>query len=118
VNWVDFFNSLPGQTIYAMVGLAFVDFILGAFAAIRDGTFQLDALAAFIRSNLVGKVFGIALLILAGGLFKQDLLTVAGYGAATAYTLATVGSIIASWGPKNLTILGVTRDAKQPVPTD
>lgn len=113
-----FFNSLPGQTIYAMVGLAFLDLVLGAAAAFRDGTFKLDAIAAFIRSQLVGRVFGIALLIIAGTALKQDLLTAAGYAAAALYTAETVGSIIASWGPKDANILGAQRDAVQPVPQD
>jgi uncharacterized membrane protein len=115
VNWTDIFNSLPGQAIYGMLALAFVDFILGALAAFRDKTFQLDAVASFLRSQIAGRVLPATVLILGGIAVHQDLLTTAGYGLAVIYSAETLGSILASWGPKNTTILGVQRTT-QPVP--
>lgn len=115
---VEFFNSLSGQTIYAMLGVALLDFLLGIAAAVRDGTFSLDEVAAVLRSHIVGRVFPIALMLVFGYLFNQDLILTAGYASAALYTAETAGSIIASWGPQGKTILGVTRAAVQPVPQD
>ena len=117
MNWSEIFNSLPGQTIYGVLGLAFLDFLLGVFAAIRDKTFKLDAIAAFLRAQIVGRVFPIAVLILGGLALKQDLITDAGYAIAAIYVAETIGSILASWGPKSTTIFGVQR-VTQPVPQD
>ncbi len=118
MNWTDIFNSLPGQTIYVMVGLAFLDLILGVLAALRDGTFKLDAIAAFLRSQVLGRVAPATVLILGGIAVHQELLTDAGYAAAALFVAETIGSIIASWGPKNVKVLGVERDAVQPVPAE
>lgn len=116
MNWSEIFNSLPGQAIYGVLGLAFLDFILGVFAAVRDNTFKLDSVAAFVRSQLLGKVFPLTALILFGVLVNQAALTDLGYAGALAFTAATVGSIIASWGPKGVSVLGAQRDPTQPVP--
>src|SRR4051812_23299765 len=109
MDWTALFNSLPGQTIYAMIGLAFLDFVLGCLAAFRDKTFKLDSAAAFLRSSGT-KVAAAALLIIGGTALHQDLILAAGYAAAAIYTAATVGSLIASWGPKNVNVLGAQRD--------
>ena len=115
MNWTEIFNSLPGQTIYGMLGLAFLDLILSVLAALRDKTFKLDVIAAFLRSQVLGRVLPITVLILGGVALKQDLISAAGYAGAALYIAETVGSILASWGPKNTTILGVKREV-QPVP--
>jgi hypothetical protein len=98
VNWTDFFNSLPGQAIYTMLGMMFLDFLFGVLAAFRDSTFKLDAVAAFLRSSGV-KVAMVAIAIVGGYFLKQDLMLTAGYAGAAAYVLSTVGSIIGSIGP-------------------
>lgn len=117
MNWTEIFNSLPGQTIYAMIGLAFLDFLLGVLAAFRDGTFRLDAIGAFLRSSGV-KVAMASLLIIGGVALNQDLITAAGYAAAAIFIAATVGSIIASVGPKGVNFLGAERSTVQPVPEE
>jgi hypothetical protein len=94
--------------------LAVADFGLGVFAAIRDGVFTWDALAAWLRKSLVGRVLPIfgALFIghLAGGLTVDDgvmgvltpgtIITGIGLVAATAYVLEVIASIRESFVKK------------------
>ena len=58
-----FIQSPAGAALLAMVGVAFADFLTGSFAALRDGTFQLDAIAAFLRKHIWGRVAPIGTLL-------------------------------------------------------
>lgn len=100
-----FFTDPAGQAIYAMLALAFADFGLGVLAAIRDGSFQWDVVAAFVRKHLAGRVAPIALLLFVGYAGHLDALTVAGLAAAAAYTAETIASLVGSL--KNVTGKGV-----------
>ena len=62
----DFLASPAGLAIKAALAAAFLDFAFGVFAAIRDGTFAVDALAAFLRKHLVGRVLPVSLLAITG----------------------------------------------------
>jgi hypothetical protein len=104
-----FFASPSGMALYALLAVAFLDFALGVFAALRDGTLKLDELAAFVRSHLAGRVLPIALLLVVGYAADQVALTAAGLAAGAAYVAETVGSIASSWGPGH---------DVQPTPTD
>jgi hypothetical protein len=101
----DFFNSPAGQAAFGMLVIGGLDLLLGVAAAFRDNTFQLEAVSAWLRSNLAGKIFPIWMLLFVGhftsGLAIGDipLLLTAGIGAAALYTAGTLGSILASWGP-------------------
>lgn len=101
-----FFDTPGGTAVVALFALAALDFVLGVLAAVRDGVFQLDALAAWVRKHIAGRVLPItaALVIghLAGGLSiesAQDVLspgsvlTGIGIAAATAYILETIASV-------------------------
>ena len=98
-----FFASPSGMALYALLAVAFLDFALGVLAALRDGTFKLDELAAFVRSHLAGRVFPIALLLIVGYASNQVALTAAGLAAGAAYVAETVGSIATSWAPGHAT---------------
>ena len=50
-----FLASPEGLALKAALALAGVDFLFGVYAAIRDGTFALDAIAAFLRKHLLEK---------------------------------------------------------------
>lgn len=108
-----FFASPAGQAGILMLVLAFVDFALGILAAFRDGTFTLDAVAAWLRKHVAGRVLPIWIMLFAGhftaGISVQTplgdlpvqlpLLGIATFAALT-YIAETLGSIAASWGPK------------------
>lgn len=94
----DFIASPAGLAAKAMLGLAFLDFLLGATAALRDATFDTTVLAAFVRKQILGRVLPITTL-LAGGFFLNDA-TILGGGIAAAgiYTVETAASLLQSIG--------------------
>jgi hypothetical protein len=104
-----FFADPAGLAVQAMLVVAFTDFALGTFAAFRDGTFELDAVAAFLRKHIAGRVAPIALLVAVGYFAQQPLFSAAGLAGAGIYVAETVASIMSSWGP---------RRTEQPVPKD
>lgn len=103
----EFFNTPAGQATLAVALLATADFAFGVFAAVRDNVFKWEALAAWVRSTLMGKVAPVfaALIVghLAGGLTLDDglaslvspgaIITGVGLAAATSYVLSVVASI-------------------------
>lgn len=97
-----FLDSPAGAGILAMVGVAFADFATGSFAALRDGTFSLDALAAFLRKHIWGRVAPIATLLTLG-YFGNDtigsLFMASALAAAAAYAAETASSILGNLSP-------------------
>ena len=98
----EFLNSPAGQGLAAMLAAAFLDFITGAFAAQRDGTFALDAVAAFLRKHIWGRVAPIGTLLVVG-YFGGDstigtLFLAGAVAAAAAYVAETAASV---WGNVN-----------------
>ena len=62
----EFIQSPAGAGLIALVGVAFADFVTGVFAALRDGTFSTDAIAAFLRKHIWGRVAPIGTLLVLG----------------------------------------------------
>ena len=102
-----FFNDISGQLALAVLTLAFLDFVLGVAAAVRDSTFAFASVAVFVQSHLVGRVFPIWLLLFVGYLTQgvevagMPLILGAGVAAGAAYVAETIASINASWGPNH-----------------
>ena len=98
----EFLNSQAGQLLAATLIVAFADFLTGSFAALRDGTFALDALAAFLRKHIWGRVAPIGMLLglgyFGGGTIGQLFLASA-IAAATAYAAETASSILGNLNP-------------------
>jgi hypothetical protein len=92
-----FFQTEAGLAVQGVLVVALVDFLLGVMAAFRDGTFALDAVAAWLRKHVAGRVGPIAALLFVGHFGAQPLLVVTGLGAAGLYVAETIGSIKASW---------------------
>lgn len=117
-----FFETDAGQVALLIVLLPVVDWISGVAAAFRDGTFELDAVAAVLGKH-ASRVFGIWTLLIFGYIIDGWLIPVVdipalsaiGMAAAAAYALETVGSISRSWGPTNAPAF-IARGTKQPVP--
>jgi hypothetical protein len=113
-----FFNSPAGTAIVLLFALATLDFVLGTLAAIRDKVFQMEAVAAWLRKHIAGRVLPITAVLLtghlAGGLAFEDdgfsaiidpgtVLTGIGLTMAAAYIAETVASLRDSLTPKPLT---------------
>lgn len=104
----DLINSPAGIAIKAALVAAFLDFAFGVFAAVRDGTFALDAVAAFVRKHLLGRVFPASLLSIAAYYTQDTAMQVAAGAALAAYAAETLASIYQSIKPAG----------PDPVPTD
>lgn len=117
-----FLASDAGLALQGLLIVAFADFATGTFAAIRDGTFALDAVAAFIRKHIVGRVFGIALLLILAyfGGPAGTVFMVGAIAAGAAYVAETVASVWGNIKPPALSTLKATNPnaAVNPVPVD
>jgi hypothetical protein len=118
-----FIESPAGTALIAMVVIAFADFITGAFAALRDGTFALDSLAAFLRKHIAGRVAPIGTLLVLGyfgGSTVGQLFMASAVAAATAYAAETASSILGNLNPPKPSDVVETTPAAlaNPVPTE
>jgi hypothetical protein len=92
----DFLASPGGIAVKAALVAAGLDFVFGVFFAVRDGSFALDAVAAWLRKHLAGRVFPISVLA-AAGWYTQDPFMITAAGAALAtYAAETTASIYSS----------------------
>lgn len=115
-----FLESPAGLAVKAALAAAFIDFATGVLAASRDGTFALDAIAAFVRKHLMGRVLPLAS-ILAAGYFAGDELLIGGAVAGlTAYAAETVASVWGNLNPPKASEVVEANVAEEvnPVPTD
>lgn len=119
-----FLNSDAGLALKGLLVVTFLDFATGSFAALRDGTFALDALAAFVRKHILGRVAPIGLLLTVGyfGGVAGQLFLVGAIGAATAYVAETAASIWGNVNPPKLSDVKAesinAAEAINPVPTE
>lgn len=98
-----FLDSPAGIALIAATGAAFADLATGVLAALRDGTFSLDSIAAFLRKHIAGRVAPLGVLMLlgyfGGGTLGQLFLASAVAGL-TAYAAETAASIWGNLQPK------------------
>jgi len=119
----EFIQSPAGTALLAMVGVAFADFITGSFAALRDGTFALDAIAAFLRKHIAGRVGPIGVLLVLGyfgGDTVGQLFMASALAASAAYVAETASSILGNLNPpKESDVKAATAaSVANPVPTE
>jgi hypothetical protein len=105
-----FFEADAGKAVYAVIAFALVDFAFGVGAAVRDNTFQLDSVMAFLRKHFIGRVLPIAILLSVGWFGHQDALVSLGLVLSAGYLAETLASIKDSAFPSG--------ETKQPVPVD
>lgn len=91
-----FLDSTAGLAVKGALVAAFLDFAFGVFSALRDGTFALDSVAAFVRKHLLGRVLPVSVLAVTGYLTGDVVMIAAGAGALTAYAAETLASIYGS----------------------
>lgn len=115
-----FLSSPAGLALKGALVAAALDFITGTFAAVKDGTFAWDVIAAFLRKHILGRVAPLAALLI-GGYVSNDavLLTFAAAGL-TAYAAETISSIQGNLiPPKESDVKDTTAAAAlNPVPTE
>lgn len=112
----EFFATPAGTGVVLLFALATLDFLMGTFAAARDGVFQLDAIGAWIRKHIAGRVLPVAAVLVIGHMLggltlgagidallsPGTVLTTIGLGAAGVYVLEVIGSVRESLTPKPL----------------
>jgi hypothetical protein len=93
-NLISFFASLPslfGTSVATIIGLIFLDVVLGMAAALRTGQFQWDAMSRFYRTQVVPGLIGYVALSAAMLWVAPDLL-------GEASDLVTGAAITLAWG--------------------
>jgi hypothetical protein len=115
-----FLQSTAGLAVKGALVAAFLDFAFGVFAALRDGTFAIDAVAAFLRKHLIGRVLPVSLLAGAGYLTGDQVMIAAAAASLTAYAAETLGSIYGSIRPPAASEVQETEVATEvnPIPQD
>jgi hypothetical protein len=117
-----FLASQAGLALKAALIAAFADFATGSFAALRDGTFQLDAVAAFLRKHILGRVAPLGTLLVLGYFGGSDAGTffnafaIAGLVAYAAETVASIKDNLVPPSPSKAAPPAAA--AVNPVPTD
>ena len=95
MDWLHtFLGSEAGIALQALVVAAIVDFVTGSIAAVRDATFQWQALGAWIRKHLLGRVSMIAVALLVAYYTGNAAVMTAALLAAAAYGAETTASLI------------------------
>jgi hypothetical protein len=89
----DFLASPAGVAAYGALGLAGLRFVLGTFAAFRDGTFVLSSLGAFLRSQVLGRVFPVITVLYFAYSTGVEALMASALAAAGIYTAETLGAV-------------------------
>jgi hypothetical protein len=117
-----FLDSEAGLALKGLLIVSFLDFATGTFAALRDGTFALDAIAAFVRKHILGRVAPIGLLLTVGyfgGAAGQAFLAAA-IAASAAYVAESAASVLGNLNPpRESDVKADTAAAKvNPVPTE
>lgn len=120
----EFLESTAGLAVKGALIAAFLDFAFGVFAAVRDGTFAIDALAAFLRKHLMGRVLPVTVLAVAGYYTGDGMMILAASASLTAYATETLGSIYGSIRPPAAsnqepgTGRQIAAEAVNPIPED
>jgi hypothetical protein len=115
-----FLNDPAGLAFKGLLVAAFLDFATGSYAALKDGTFALDALAAWVRKHLLGRVAPIATLLVITYISGDTITLAAAVAAGAAYTAETLASIVGNLNPPKAGDVQVDEVAVEvnPVPQD
>lgn len=119
-----FLDSPAGKALIGALIVAFADFATGVLAALRDGTFSFDAIAAFLRKHIAGRVAPLGVLLILGyygGDVAGQLFMAAAIAGLAAYATETAASILGNLNPpKQSDVVAATNPAEltNPVPTD
>lgn len=93
-----FLAAPAGLALKALLVAAFLDFVTGSFAAVRDGSFTFMAIAAWLRKHLAGRVGPLAALLVVLYLSGDSVMLATVVAAAGAYAAETLRSIVDNFG--------------------
>lgn len=113
-----FLDSPGGLATKAALAAAFLDFAFGVFASLRDESFSFDALAAFLRKHIMGRVAPVTLLAYMGYITGEPTMIGAAGIALAAYTAETLGSIYGSINPADAKAVDPNVVEVNPIPKD
>jgi hypothetical protein len=121
-TWLTTFLDAPeGMALKAALAAMFLDWITGTLAALRDGTFSLDAWAAFLRKHGIRVAILSALLLVGyfGGASGAPFLAAAVAGLV-AYAGETAASVLGNLNPPKESDVKAETAASlaNPVPTE
>ena len=94
-----FLSSTAGLAVKGALIAAFLDLAFGVFAAVKDGTFAIDAIAAFLRKHIMGRVAPLTTLAVAAHYSGDPVMLATAAGGLTLYAAETLGSIYGSLNP-------------------
>lgn len=117
-----FLASEAGLALKGALIAAFADLATGVFASLKDNTFSMDALAAFLRKHILGRVCPLGVLLALGyygGPAGEMFLPFAIAGLA-AYAAETIASVKGNFSPpKESDVKDDTAAARvNPVPSE
>lgn len=95
----EFLNSTGGLAVKGALVAAFLDLAFGIFAAVKDGTFAVDAIAAFLRKHIMGRVAPLTALAVAAHYTGDPIMLSTAAAGLVAYAAETLGSIYGSVNP-------------------
>lgn len=107
----EFLASPAGLALKGALVAAFLDFAVGSLLAARNGTFALDAIAAFLRKHIMGRVLPLGVLLVMGYLTGDVTLNAFAAAGLTAYAAETMASVYASFTESKA-------EAVETIPTD
>jgi hypothetical protein len=91
-----FLAAPAGTAVKALLVATFLVFLLGTFAALRDKTFNLQYVDAFVRTTILGRVAPVTAVLFIGYFADDQLITGAGVAAAAIVAAGMVASALAS----------------------
>jgi len=94
---LDFLASPAGLALKGALVAAFLDFAVGVFFALRNGTLALDAIAAFLRKHVLGRVAPLGLMLVVGYVTGDVTLNAFAAAGLVAYATETMASVYASF---------------------
>ena len=91
-----FWASNEGLAVKGLLVGAILVFVVGAFAALRDGTFDASYLSSFVRTTIWGKVAPIMVFLFIGWAFNEPLVSGPAVIAAAAVAVSMISDAIKS----------------------
>ena len=117
----EFLGSTGGLAVKGALVAAAIDFVFGVLAAFRDKTFSIDAVGAWIRKHLLGRVLPSAVLVVVAYVTGDALAIGIAAAALTTYAAETMGSVYDSIrtaaNPSQGNVVNVDVDVN-PIPVD
>lgn len=89
----EFLASPAGLAMKGALIAAFLDFVTGVWRAYQDDVLALDAIGAFIRKHLLGRVLPLSIMAWVAWSTGDMAMTLAAAAALTTYGVETIASV-------------------------